>query len=130
EAVKSSLTAVEFHFASLHRGQRGRSERFKLKPIRTGFGSFRYCFYCNTCATPVERLYYFNHSLLCRFCCNGRYASRAIASKNRPVLAAARLEDFLNRPIWQRTRERLLKRFGPKLMKAQQAYGIKVRSLW
>src|SRR5262245_45251962 len=41
ERVKVSLTTVDFHFESLHRGQKGRTETFRLKPIRTGFGNYR-----------------------------------------------------------------------------------------
>ena len=130
ESVAVSPTAVEFNFKPLHRGQQGRTETFRLKPIRTGFGSFRYCFHCNTCGRPVIRLFFHNYTLLCRWCCGNRHASRAISRTSRPVLQAARLESFLNKPIWQRTRERLLKRFGPKLMRAQQAYGTRVRNLW
>src|SRR5262249_34197819 len=33
EGVKVTTTRVDFHFLSLHRGQRGRTESFRLKPI-------------------------------------------------------------------------------------------------
>jgi len=131
EGIKRSLSAVEFHFRPLHRGQQGRVEAFRLKPIKTGFGSFRYCFHCNTCATPVERLYYFNHSLVCRWCCNGRYVSRAITPASRPALQRMRVETFINnKRVWQHTRERLLKRFGEKALRPQGRMGTKARSLW
>jgi len=132
ESVAVSLTAVEFHFRALHRGQRGRSERFTLKPIKTGFGTFRYAFLCNTCATPVVRLYHFNHSLLCRWCCNGRYVSRAINQNQRPTLQRMRVQTFIdNKPkLYQRTRERLLKRFGQKALTPQGRMGTQARPLW
>lgn len=127
ESVKVSLTAVEFQFTSLHRGIEGPKQCFAVAPTKTGF-FLRPLFVCNTCGRSVKRLYLHNHSLLCRFCCNGRYASRAISRQSRPILQAVRLEDFLaTKPIWKRTRERLLKRFGPKLLRAQQAYGTEVR---
>src|SRR5262245_38009623 len=75
--VKVGHLSVEFHFQSLHRGQKGRTETFRLKPWRVGYG-IRHAFLCNTCGKSALKLYLHNHSLLCRFCCNGRYASQAI----------------------------------------------------
>jgi hypothetical protein len=130
ESVKVSLTRVDFHFQSLHRGQRGRTETFRLKPIRTGFGTFRYAFLCNTCGRPVVRLYYFNHVLLCRWCCNGRHATQASNQYQRPVLQALRLADFLdNKPLWRRAKERLRKKFGDKVLRAQGKLGTDIRSV-
>ena len=126
-AFKVTLTHVEFHLKSLHRGVEGPVQRFKVKPIRTGFG-IRHAFVCN-CGKGALKLYYWQRSLLYRWCCGNRHASRAISRQSRPVLQAARLEVFLNKPIWQRTRERLEKRFGHKLMRPQRAYGTYVRNL-
>jgi hypothetical protein len=127
ESIKVSGTRVEFHFQPLHRGQRGRSEAARIKATKTGF-FLRPLFLCNSCGRAIKRLYLHNHVFMCRFCCNGRYASRACNQHQRPVLAAARLNDFLaTKPVWQRTRERLLKRFGPKVLQAQSAYSTEVR---
>jgi hypothetical protein len=132
ESVKVSLTRVDFHFQSLHRGQRGRTETFRLKPIRTGFGTFRYCFHCNTCGRPVVRLYYFNHTLMCRCCCNGRHATQAISRQSRPALQISRITDFLSSKsrLLRRTRERLTKRLGEKIMRAQGQLGTDARPVW
>jgi hypothetical protein len=126
ESVKVSLTRVDFHFQSLHRGQRGRTETFRLKPIRTGFGTFRYAFLCNTCGKPVTRLYFHNHALLCRYCCGNKYASQAITPKNRPVLQASRLQAFLDsRPKLKHARKQLEQRLGLKLMQAQSRFSTR-----
>jgi len=132
ESVNIGPLTVEFNFRPLHRGQKGRTETFRLKPIKTGFGNFRHCFHCNTCGKAVVRLYYYNNTLLCRWCCNGRYASRAISSPSRPILQAARIADFLDSKsrIFQRTRERLRKKLGEKLMRAQGKLGTDARSFW
>jgi hypothetical protein len=131
ERVEVSLTAVEFHFRPLHRGGEGPVQRFNLKPIKTGIG-LRYTFLCNACGRAIIRLYHVHNSLLCRFCCNGRYASQAISRQSRPVLEAARIQSFLDNKsrIFKRTRERLRKRLGEKLMRAQGKLGTDARSLW
>ena len=129
EAIKRSLTEVEFHFRPLHRGQKGRVEAFRIKHWRVGYG-IRHAFLCNTCGQSAIKLYLYNHTLLCRFCCNGRYVCEAISRQSRPQLMAMRIENLLTKPLWQRTRERLLKRFGPKLLRAQQAYGTQTRNLY
>ena len=132
EAIKRSLTAVEFHFRPLHRGQRGRTERISLKPIKTGFGTFRYCFHCNTCGRPIVSLYYYNNTLLCRWCCNGRHATQAISRQSRPALQINRIADFLSNKsrLLRRTRERLTKRLGEKVMRAQGQLGTDAKSFW
>jgi hypothetical protein len=131
-AVKVSVTHVEFHFESLHRGVEGPTQRFNVKHIRTGFGSFRCAFYCNTCGKPVVRLYYYNNSLLCRWCCNGRHGSQAISRQSRPALQINRITDFLSSKsrLLRRTRERLTKRLGAKVMRAQGQLGTDARPLW
>src|SRR5262245_49767678 len=129
--VKVSLTHATFEFQSLHRGQRGRTETFRLKPIRTGFGTFRHCFHCNTCGRPIVRLYYFHNTLMCRWCCNGRHASQAIDQRERPFLQAHRIQSFLDTKsrIYQHVRERLTKKIGEKLMIAKGRMGTQARNL-
>ena len=51
-SVTVSVTHVEFHFQSLHRGQKGRTETFRLRPWKTGIG-IRYAFICNACGWPA-----------------------------------------------------------------------------
>src|SRR5262249_5298879 len=86
EGIKVSSTRVEFHFQSLHRGQPGRSEAVLIRATKTGF-FLRPLFLCNSCGKAIKRLYLHNHVFICRFCCNGRYASRASNQHQRPVLA-------------------------------------------
>jgi hypothetical protein len=125
-SVKVSLTHVEFHFKSLHRGAEGPVQRFNIKPIRCGFGNFRHCFHCNTCGKPVKKLYYLNRSLLCRHCTKARYLSQAITPNSRPLLQAARLQAFLDsRPKLKHARQRLEQRFGLKLMQAQSRFSTR-----
>jgi len=132
EGVKVTATRVDFHFPSFHRGQRGRTESFRLKAIRCGFGNFRYCFHCNTCGRPVVWLYWFHNTLLCRFCCNGRHLSQAIDAPLRPVLKAHRLEQFilLTTNAQQRTRDKLLKRYGEKALRPLTNYNTHTPTHW
>src|SRR5262245_1444193 len=78
EGVKVGPLTVEFRFQSLHRGQKGRTETFRLKSWRVGYG-IRHAFLCNSCGRSANKLYLHHSTLMCRFCCNGRYASRAIS---------------------------------------------------
>src|SRR5262249_40308909 len=129
ESVAVSLTAVEFHFRPLHRGQQGRIEEFRLKPTR----GIQYAFLCNCCGRAIMRLYHWHNSLLCRHCFPSRYASQAISSKSRPVLEATRIQSFLNNKqrLFHKTQERLRKRLGEKLMRAQGKLGTDTGStLW
>lgn len=127
-AFKVTGTHIDFHLKSLHRGIAGPVQRFAVKPIKTGWG-MRFAFVCN-CGKGTIKLYLHNRRLMCRFCCNGRYVSEAISRQSRPQLTALRVENILTKPLWQRTRERLLKRFGPKLLRAQGAYGTQTRNLY
>jgi hypothetical protein len=126
-SIKLAWDFIEFHLPPLHRGQNGPVQSFRIKPIKAGFGT-RHAFVCN-CGEGVIKLYHHNRRIACRHCHRGRYASRAISRTSRPALQAARLEDFFNKPIWQQTKAKLLKRFGPRLLQAQQRYGTRVRSL-
>jgi len=125
-AVKVSLTDVEFHLKSLHRGVEGPVQRFNVKPIKTGWG-IRYAFICN-CGKGCIKLYLHHGSLMCGKCCNGRYASRAISRTSRPVLQALRLADFLDsKPLWRQAKERLRKKFGDRVLRAQGQFGTDAR---
>jgi hypothetical protein len=128
--IRLSLGFVEFRHPSLHRGQEGPTQTFLLKHIRTGFG-IRHAFIC-TCGKPVIRLFYFHRNLACKCCCNARYASQALDQRSRPVLQASRIESFLdNKPrLLHRTRERLKKKLGEKIMMAQGSLKTRARSLW
>jgi hypothetical protein len=128
--VKLSVCVVEFQLPSLHRGQIGPAQSFRLKPIRTGFG-IRHAFVC-ACSRPVIKLYYLHRKLACRRCQDSIYASQALDQRSRPILQASRIESFLDNKsgLYQRTRERLKKKFGEKVMMAQGSMGTKARSLW
>jgi hypothetical protein len=46
------------------------------------------------------------------------------------VLQALRLADFLdNKPLWRRAKERLRKKFGDKVLRAQGKLGTDIRSV-
>jgi len=129
-SAKVSFQAVEFHHPSLHRGQIGPIQTFNFKHIDTGFG-FRHAFICN-CGRPVLRLYYHSRRLACRHCIGGIYSSQAVNQNQRPVLQAARIADFLDSHsrLFRRTRERLTRKLGEKLMRAQGKLGTEARNLW
>src|SRR5262245_11401086 len=129
-AAKVSRNSVEFHHPSLHRGQLGPIQTFKLQCIRTGFG-IRHAFICQ-CGRPALKLYVSNRYIACRRCCNARYASQPLDKRDRPVLQASRIAHFLDSKskLYQRTRERLRKKLGDKLMMAQGQLGTEARSFW
>jgi hypothetical protein len=93
-SVRLSFHAVEFQHPSLHRGQIGPVQTFRLKHIKTGFG-IRHAFIC-ACQRPVIKLYYRNRNLACRRCCGSIYASQTIDQHSRPILQASRIESFLD----------------------------------
>jgi len=130
EGVKVGPLSVEFHFRSLHhrRGEKGRTETFRLKPLR----GIQYAFLCNSRGRAIMRLYHVHNSLLCRHCFPSRYASQAISRTSRPVLEATRIQSFLNnkKRLFHKTQERLRKRLGEKLMRAQRKYSTDARTLW
>jgi hypothetical protein len=129
-ACKVSRDCVELHIPSLHRNQLGPVQTFKLKHIRTGFG-IRHAFICQ-CGRPVLKLYVLNRYIACRRCSNARYASQTLDKRDRPVLQASRIAHFLDNKskLYRRTRERLRKRLGDKLMMAQGQLGTEARSFW
>jgi len=128
--VKVGPLSVDFHFKSLHRGVEGPVQRFNLRLIKAGF-RVQYAFVCN-CGKTILKLYFWRNSLVCRYCCKGRLASQAISRTSRPILQANRIAEFLDSKsrIFKRTRERLRKRLGDKLMLAQSRLGTRAANIW
>jgi hypothetical protein len=131
-AAKVARDAVEFHHVSLHRSTLGPIQTFGIKRIRTGFGVHGRCAFICDCGRPVIKLYYRGRQLACQRCCNAINASQALDKRTRPVLQASRIESFLNSKLklYHRTRERLTKKLGQKVMMAQHKLGTRARSLW
>jgi hypothetical protein len=130
-AAKLSREAVEFHHVSLHRSTLGPIQTFGIKRIRTGFGVHGRCAFICDCGKPVIKLYYRGRQLACQRCCNAIMASQALNQHQRPVLQASRIDSFLNKPkLYHRTRERLTKKLGEKVMMAQGQLGTWARPLW
>jgi hypothetical protein len=128
-AAKVSYHCIEFYLPSLHRSKPGPVFTFRLKHIRTGFG-IRHAFICG-CGRAVIKVYYLNRRLACRRCQGAINASQTLDKRSRPVLQASRIESFLdNKQLFHRTRERLKKKLGEKVMMAQGKMGTKARSLW
>jgi hypothetical protein len=123
---------VEFRHPPLHRGQQGPTQTFHFKHIKTGFG-IRHVFICCHCGRPVQKLYLFLRNLACRHCLQARYASQLLGPRSRPILQAARIQSFIdNKPrIFRRTRDRLQRLLGEKVMTAQGRLSTRARhSLW
>jgi len=101
-----------------------------LKHIKTGFG-IRHAFIC-ACGRPVIKLYYFHRNLVCRRCCNARYATQTVNQHDRPILQVSRIQSFLdNKPrLFHRTQQRLRRKLGEKLMLAQTRLGTRATGLW
>jgi len=129
-SLSFSNTCVEFQLPSLHRNQENPTQSFNLKRFKVGFG-IRSAFLC-TCGRPTYALYYLNRHIACRRCCNARHAIQTVNQHNRPILQASRIASFLDGKsrIFRRTRERLQKRLGEKLMTAQGKLGTDARRLW
>jgi hypothetical protein len=128
--ARVNFNLVEFRYPPLHRGQQGRTQAFNFKHIRTGFG-IRHVFIC-TCGKPVQKLYCFHGNLACRHCTDARYASQTLDKRSRPILQASRIQSFLDsKPrLFRRTRDRLQKRLGEKLMTAQGRLRTRAYGLW
>src|SRR5262245_17665142 len=127
-AFKVSLTHIDFHLKSLHRGSEGPIQRFNVKPIKTGWG-IRYAFVCH-CGKGCIKLYLHHRSLMCGKCCNGRLASQAVNQNQRPILQISRIHSFLDSHLYKRTRERLRKRLGEQALRAQGKMGTDAKNLW
>jgi hypothetical protein len=129
-SVRLSFHVVEFQHPSLHRGQAGPIQTFRLKHIKTGFG-VRHASIC-ACQRPVITLYYLHRRLACRRCHDATYASRTCSKRQRAVLQVSRIQSFLDNKLglYRRTRDRLEKRLGLKAMMAQGSLGTAARGLW
>jgi hypothetical protein len=128
--ARVNFNLVEFRHEPLHRGQQGPTQTFQFKHIKVGFG-IRHVFIC-ACGKPVQKLYCYHRNLACRHCMGARYATQTLNSQTRPILQASRIQSFLdNKPrLLRRTRDRLQKRLGEKLMTAQGRLGTLARGLW
>jgi hypothetical protein len=115
---------VEFHHSR-------RTQTFRLKWIKTGFGYPRPAFIC-TCGRPVIKLYFRYANMACRRCCNATYASQTLDKNTRPFLQLQRLETFLYfKPrLRKHTIERLRKRYGDKVLMPQTMYGSHAKAHW
>jgi len=111
--------------------ENGNTQKFRLKWIKTGFGH-RPTILCDKCQQPRQKLYNHYDDLACRRCRGAIYLSQKVTPKARPVLKAHRLEKYmlLKSNIQQRTRDRLLKRFGEKAMMPQGNYNTGTPRLW
>jgi hypothetical protein len=130
-SIKVSRDQVSFYLPSLHRGQIGPNQVFRLKHIRTGFG-LRHAFICCDCGRPVIKVYHQHRHLACRRCQHAIYASQNLGKHTRPILQVSRIASFLDSKsrLYRRSRERLRKKLGDKLMMAQGRLGTEARSLW
>src|SRR5262245_54215102 len=130
-SMRIAWNAVEFTHKSLHRGVEGPTQCFALKQIRTGLGGyFRHAFIC-TCGRPTIRLYIHHQRLACRRCHNAIYASQTLDRKTRPALQANRIASFLEKTgLRKQTRERLTRKLGEKVMRAQGRMGSHARGFW
>ena len=131
-SMRIAWNVVHFQHRSLHRGVEGPIQIFGIKQIRTGLGGyFRHSFVC-TCGRPVLKLYFLNARLACRRCQNLIHASQTCNKRTRAALQARRIANFLDNKsrLLRRTRERLQKRLGEKLMMAQGQLGTDARSFW
>src|SRR5262249_24033429 len=118
-AARLTRDAIEFHFPSLHRSQLGRTQTFQIYPVRVGYG-IRYYFRCD-CRRGAMKLYLCNAYLACKHSHHVRMACQAATPRPRPILLAAKLQSIIeNAPLYKRTREHLIRRFGEKVLMAQR----------
>jgi hypothetical protein len=110
----------------------GSIQTFRLKWIRTYFGRHRPAIHCDKCQRPVIKLYNLHNDLACKFCRGAIYLSQKISPDNRSILKAHRLEQFmlLKTNAQQRSRERLLKRYGEEAMRPRSNYQLKSPRHW
>jgi hypothetical protein len=121
---------LTYHSVEVTHGT-GRKQHFKLKPIKTGFGRPRYAFVCN-CGRPIIKMYFSRGNLACKRCHDAVNLSQKLDKHRRPILKAHRLETFiaLKTNLQQRTRARLIKRYGEKAMRPQSNYRTRSPMLW
>jgi hypothetical protein len=121
---------LSYHSVEVTHGT-GRKQHFRLKPIKTGFGKPRYAFVCS-CGRPVIKMYFRLGNLACKRCHDAVHLSQKLDKHRRPILKAHRLETFiaLKTNIQQRTRTRLIKRYGEKAAMPQSNYRTRTPALW
>jgi len=129
--MRIAWNAIELQHRSLHRGVAGTIQSFGIKQIKTGLGGyFRHAFVC-TCGRATIRLYCYHQRLACIRCHNAIHASQTLGRKTRPVLQAARIASFLEKiGLRKQTRERLTRKLGEKVMRAQGRMGSHARGFW
>lgn len=125
-SAKISKGCVTFYHRSVHRGQLGDIQRFRLKAIRTGFG-WRYVFVCD-CGIAVASLYYHRGRLACRHrhCHHLLYASQTSSKRQRQVMQISRLESLLGDKRYsryRRVRAKLEQKLGAKVLLAKALRG-------
>jgi hypothetical protein len=127
-SITVSSETVDFHHKPMHRGQLGDVQSFKVKRIPTYGIGYRRGLYCH-CGRAVLRLFYHGGRVACRHCIKAIYASQTCNQNQRPILQAARIADFLGHHprLMRKTRDKLRKRLGDKLMKAQHRFKTKAQ---
>jgi hypothetical protein len=127
--IRVSCAAAELTIPSQFRGREPKILMFRLKPIDTKIG-IRFAFICQ-CGKPVIKVYWHNNTIACKRCCKARYASQVCDKHSRPILQAARIQSFLDNKLglYQRTRARLERKFGHKLLIAQGKQGTRASKL-
>ena len=134
QAIRLRLTCetIEVTHRPLRRGQTPNVQTLRLKWIRTFFGRPRPAIQCDKCSRPFIKLYNRNNDLSCRHCHGSIYLSQSLNQHQRPILKAHRLEQFLllKTNAQQRTRDKLLKRFGARAMMPQTNYNTHTPRHW
>jgi hypothetical protein len=90
-----------------------------LRWCRTGFGGNqrpRPLFICQ-CGRSVTRVYFKGGHLACRRCCDATFASRQCSQRQRPILQAKRLQNFLELKSYMSKHNR--QRIAARMPKAQ-----------
>lgn len=129
-SMRIAWNVVHFQHRSLHRGVEGPIQSFGIKQIKTGLGGyFRHAFVC-TCGRATIKLYFHHQRLACKRCHNAINASQVLGARTRPVLAASRIQSFLEKiGLRRRTREILTRKLTEKVLTAQNRMGTKATGL-
>jgi hypothetical protein len=127
--IRFNWDSVEFYLPSLHRNQLGAVFEFKLIHIKAGTsGSYRHAFICQ-CGRAAVKLYERHRRIACKECHGAVWSSQTIGPRMRPILQASRIQSFLdNKRLMHKTKERLRKRLGDKLMLAQRRLGTRAHT--
>src|SRR5215813_9850821 len=130
-SMRIAWNVVHFQHRSLHRSVEGPVQSFSIKQIRTGLGGyFRHAFIC-TCGRPTIKLYIHHQRIACKRCHNAINASQTLGARTRPVLAASRIQSFLEKlGLRRRTRERITRKLTEKVLMAQTRMGTRASGFW